>query len=93
MTNKCCANIYSKSVSLIVVVLVCSISLALNESIVGLFYAPAMGLFAQYCKDGGVPDSEDRQQTLDGMIEICHALMNSYKSVADNLYAASISVT
>ncbi len=63
--------------------------LALNEHIVGLFYAPAMGLFAQYSKDGGVPDSEDRQQTLDGMIEICHALMNSYKSVVGKLYAAS----
>ncbi|MCX7219168.1 MAG: hypothetical protein NTY70_09585 [Burkholderiales bacterium] len=63
--------------------------LALSENLIGLFYAPAMSLIAQYSKDGGVPDTEARQESLDGIVETCSVLINSYKSVAHKLHSAS----
>lgn len=63
--------------------------LALNENLIGLFYAPAVSLIALYSKDGGVPDTEARQESLDGIVETCSVLINSYKSLAHKLHSAS----
>jgi hypothetical protein len=63
--------------------------LALSENLIGLFYAPAISLIALYSKDGGVPDTEARQESLDGIIETCSVLINSYKSLVHTLHSAS----
>ncbi|CAN5791548.1 hypothetical protein BH11PSE12_BH11PSE12_02040 [soil metagenome] len=63
--------------------------LQLNENLVGLFYAPAKELVVQFSSDGGLPDSEQREQYLECIINICSALINSYKVILSYLHNCS----
>lgn len=52
-----------------------------------LFFPKAVEQVAELAKHGGIPDSEIRQQVLDGIAEIAQAMMQSYQIVFQEYYS------
>jgi hypothetical protein len=60
-----------------------------NESFIYFFWPIAYKKARHYSNDGGVPDSETRQEILDAIIDITRLLIDSYKIFFKDTYQAS----
>ncbi|MFA6921937.1 MAG: hypothetical protein WC216_08860 [Gallionella sp.] len=63
--------------------------LSLTHDIVKLFYPMALAQIARHAKTGGIPEDEDRKQTLNQLADIAQILITSYQILFAGYYCGS----
>ncbi|MFA6970615.1 MAG: hypothetical protein WC208_04350 [Gallionella sp.] len=63
--------------------------LTLTRDIVKLYYPMALAQIARHAKTGGIPEDEDRKQTLNQLVDIAQILITSYQILFAFYYGSS----